>query len=136
MLTYEEVLSAHQIDVPPHLVAQAEVPVLGVPQTQGDLFFLPARPSAKTGDPVPAGGIQLVRGEASANTHWLDAYDGPVLWAPATAGGADLGVMTVPDGSVAMVTHTDEHGANAFAPGVYVVRRQRQQADEIRLVAD
>ena len=137
MLTFEKALSQHQIDVPPHLFAQAEVPVLsGVPQAQGDLIFLPTRKSAKTGGPVPADGVQLVRGEATSNTHWLDAYQGVVLWASIDGGGADLGQMTVPDGSVAQVTHTDEHGANAFGPGTYIVRRQREQADEIRIVAD
>lgn len=142
MLTFEKALAVHHIEVPPHLLAQAEVPALpGEPQAQGDLYFEPTRPSKKLGELVPREGVQLVRGEASANTHWLDAYEGPVYWAPATAGGADLGVMTIPVGSVAQVTHTDEHGANRFdaladGPGAYLVRRQRQQAEEIQLVAD
>lgn len=135
-VTYLEALAAHQIDVPAHLIAQAEVPALTGLQLQGDLAIIPARASKKTGDPVPAGGIQVVRGEATANTHWLDAYHGVCLWAPATAGGQDLGVLTVPDGSTALLTHTDEHGANAIGAGTYLIRRQRQQAEEIALVHD
>lgn len=135
-LTYETALCAHDIDVPDHLVAQAEIPVLTSLQLQGDLAIIPTKPSKKVGDPVPADGIQVVRGEATANTHWLDAYHGTVLWAPAGAGGQDLGVVTVPKGAVAVLTHTDEHGCNAIGAGTYLIRRQREQADEIRLVAD
>jgi hypothetical protein len=135
-ITYEDALTAHQIDIPAHLVAQAEIPVLTTLQLQGDLAIIPTSPSAKRGELVPSSGIQVVRGEASANTHWLDAAIGVVLWAPATAGGTDLGVVTVPDGGVAVLTHTDEHGANAIGSGTYLIRRQREQAEEIRIVAD
>ncbi len=135
-LTYDQALSAHDIEVPAHLVAQADVPVLTGLQFQGDLAIIPSTPSAKVGSPVPATGVQVVRGEASANTHWLDAYAGDVLWAPVTGSGQDLGVVTVPEGAVAVLTHTDEHGANAMGPGTYLIRRQREQADEIRTVAD
>ncbi len=136
MITYAEALSAHDVDVPPQLVAQAEVPVLTGLQRQGDLIVIPTRASAKKGEPVPAEGIQVVRGEASANTHWLDAYQGEVTWAPATGVGPDLGVVSVAKGAVAMLTHTDEHGANAMGPGDYLIRRQVEQADQIRIVAD
>ncbi len=136
VVTYGAALAAHNIDIPAHLVAQAEVPVLTGLQLQGDLAVIPTRPSAKPGVPVPAGGVQVVAGEATGNTHWLDAATGPVFWAPATSGRQDLGVVTVPEGSVAVLTHTDEHGANAVGPGCYLVRRQREMADEVRLVAD
>lgn len=46
-----------------------------------------------------------------------------------------LGVLTVDEGAVAVLAHP-EHGESLIGPGVYVVRRQREQADEIRLVAD
>ena len=46
--------------------------------------------------------------------------------------------MTSPlgDGSVAHLIHTDEHGCNAVGPGVYVLHGKREQAEEIRRVAD
>lgn len=135
-VTYADALSAHQIHVPDHLIAQAEVPVLTGLQLQGDLAIVPARPSARKGQPVPASGIQVVRGEATANTHWLDSYNGECLWAPVNGAGPELGVLTVPEGAVATLTHTDEHGCNAIGAGTYRIRRQREQAEEIRLVQD
>lgn len=134
--TYARALAAHDIAIPEHLVADAEVPVLRVLQFQGDLAIVPSKPSAKRGKPIPAAGIQVVRGEATSNTHWLDSASGECLWAPITGRGADLGVLTVPAGGCAVLTHTEEHGANAIGEGTYTIRRQRQQADEIRLVAD
>lgn len=85
---------------------------------------------------VPAEGVAVVRGEAGGNTHLLVA-DGPVLWSPARGrtGGTALGLLTVPAGAVAYLLHP-EHGANAMGPGSYLLRRQRQQADQVRVVAD
>jgi len=134
MLTYAEALDVHQIAVPDHLVAQAEVPVLAGTQRQGDLLIRPTTMPATT--PVPRSGVQLVVGEETGNTHWLD---GPgVCFDRRDGGRADplLGVVTVPDGRVGYVTHTDEHGANAVAPGSYEIRRARVQATEVMLVAD
>lgn len=134
--TYADVLGAHQVEIPAHLEAQAAVPVLAGDQRQGDLIFLTARPGADLGKPVPSEGVVLVRGENGGNTHLLVA-DGPVMWRPITPGGdaLELGTFTVPDGAVAYVIHP-EHGAQGFAPGAHRVRRQREQADEIRMVAD
>jgi hypothetical protein len=36
---------------------------------------------------------------------------------------------------VAYLTHP-EHGFNAIGTGSYVINRQREQADEIRIIAD
>ncbi len=46
-----------------------------------------------------------------------------------------LGHLTVAAGAVAHLAHP-EHGYASIAPGNYVIRRQREQADEIRVVAD
>ena len=122
------------------LDAQVTVPVLAGPQAQGDLIVLPrpAAPPATT--PIPAVGVTVVRGEAAGNTHSLHSLDGPVsYWQPDVSGGSsglDLGMLTVPGGATAYLVHTEEHGANAIAPGTYVIRRQREMAEEIRLVAD
>ena len=117
------------------------VPVLaGVPQRQGDVFVSPVddTPAGVEFAPVAAEGVQVVHGEATGNTHWLHTDMGseaPVEWAgvrePLT-----LGYLRVPSGSVAMLSHTDEHGCNAFGPGLYRVTGKREQADEIRRVAD
>lgn len=137
-LTYGAALAAHNIAVPDHLIADAEVPVLDGAQRQGDLLILPTTrdtaPLAGLLTQVPAGGVQVVVGEATGNTHWLDA-DGDVAWAR-TSDGLSEGVVAVADGATAWLTHTDEHGCNGIAPGVYEIRRQREQADAIRVVAD
>jgi hypothetical protein len=61
--------------------------------------------------------------------------DGPVACHRYTAGRADVAEVEVPDGAVGYLAHP-EHGYLGLAPGRYVVRRQREQADEQRLVAD
>lgn len=138
MSTYGTLLSAHGIAIPEHLEAEAQVPVLTGPQAQGDLLVVPVeRTQLGAGQPVPQGGYQVVRGEAAAHTHWLDGL-GPVSYAPNNGrlDGLVLGELTVPGGSVAYLTHEDEHGSNGIGPGRYEIRRKRQQADEIAYVDD
>lgn len=132
--TYEAVLSAHAVEIPAHLVPDAEIPLLDGLQRQGDVFVVPRRPGKSTSVEVPPRGIPVVRGEAGGNTHLLVA-DGPVLWHPASQRGQPLGTLTVPKGSVAYLLHP-EHGATGIAPGAYELRRQREMANQIRLVTD
>ena len=81
MNTYAEILNAHDIEVPAHLVADAEVPVLTGMQRQGDVIVLPTRAGKVTGlVPVPPEGTAVVRGESGGNTHLLVA-DGHVRFA-------------------------------------------------------
>ena len=135
-VTYDDVLSAHGVTIPAHLEAQAAIPVLCGLQVQGDVAIIPTRPSAKAGDLVPPAGVAVVRGESGGNTHLLVA-EGPVSWAPVVGNPdlLDLGVVTVPEGATAFMLHP-EHGCNAMGPGNYTLRRQREQAEEIRRVAD
>ena len=130
MNTTHAILTAH--DVPTDLVDDLTVPVLDCLQVQGDVAVIPTRPSAKPGTRVSPAGIPVVRGENGGNTHLLV---GDAVWAESTAGGADLGVLTVPVGGTAWLLHP-EHGANGIGPGCFLLRRQREQADTLRLVAD
>jgi hypothetical protein len=75
----------------------------------------------------------VVRSEVGGNTHLLIGEG--LRWAPVEQFGQNLGVVTVPNGGVGYLAHP-EHGYLAMGPGAYTVRRQREQADEIRLVAD
>lgn len=143
MTTYADVLTPLGVDIPEGLVADAEIPVLTGPQRQGDVGIWP-RPRLGVAErqdalPVPAEGIAVVRGESAtaANSHILQA-DGPVTWAAADArdGSVLLGVVDVPEGATAFLTHTDEHGSNAMGPGTYRLTGKREQADEVRRVAD
>lgn len=137
MRTLDQLITTHGVDVDAHLDRQATVPVTAGLQRQGDVLVIPAgltRNPATT--PVPATGVPVVRGEAGGNTHLLLA-DGPVFYdaLPARAGDLNLGVVTVPAGSVGYLAHP-EHAYSGIAAGTYVIRRQREQADVIRVVAD
>ena len=133
MKTYEQVMAAHDVEIPAHLVAAAEVPVLTGLQVQGDVAIVPHRRGKGETVLVPPEGVPVVRGESGGNTHLLVA-DGPVVWTP-SSNAMTLGQVTVPKGATAFMLHP-EHGAMGVGPGSYLVRRQREQADEIRRVAD
>jgi hypothetical protein len=118
------------------------VPVYTGLQFQGDVAVIPTDRADRIDDGrpqpvvVPAAGIPVVRGENGANTHLLLAA-GPCTWLPVdrSGNGLDLGVLGVPADATAWLAHP-EHGYLGIGPGRYVIRRQREQADEIRLVAD
>jgi hypothetical protein len=134
--TLAEITSAHGFAVLEHLEAEAEVPVLGGLQAQGDLFIIPRPGRAATAapKPVPAGGIPVIAAVGGGHEHRLFAgIPGTATFTPAAGGGQDIGVLecTAP----AYVLHP-EHGAAGIAPGSYVLRRQREFAEQERLVAD
>lgn len=134
-ITLAEAIDRHGADVHEHLDRDALIPVHTGLQVQGDVGFIPTRPSAKPGVPVGPRGVVVVRGESGGNTHLLFA-DGPVTWAPVEdRDSLDVGVITVPDDATAYVAHP-EHGYLGLGPGAYIARRQREQADAIRRVAD
>ena len=135
MTTVSDVMTRHAVEVPAHLSAQADVPLLTGMQRQGDVLVVPEISGRKPGDPVPPEGVAVVRGEAGGNTHLLVAV-GDVRWAhAASASGLVLGRLDVAPGAEAYLLHA-EHGAAGIAPGSYTVKRQREQAEVARLVAD
>jgi hypothetical protein len=141
--TFAEALAKIGVTIPDHLIADAEVPVLTGIQAQGDLLIVPAAvdhyPAACVElSPVTDRGVQVVVGEATGNTHWLHrGFDSPgVMWGRVTGDDLVLGVVSIPKGQSAELIHTDEHGANAMGPGVYVIRGKRELAEQIRRVAD
>ena len=126
------------------LVDDIDIPVLAGIQRQGDVLVIPHRAGAGPSGQVPGDGVPVVRGESGGNTHLLvdmsplagQGTEQPIMWRPVSGrSGQDLGELTVPEGSVAGLLHP-EHGATLIGPGYYIIRRQREQADEIRLVAD
>lgn len=134
MQTYADILTTHDVEVPAHLVAEAEVPLCHGASRQGDVIFLPMRSGEVAGlTPIPAEGIAVVRGEAGGNTHLLV---GGGQWAPNTSADAVQGTLVVgSDDDPAYLLHP-EHGASAFGKGTYLARRQQEQAEVIRLVQD
>jgi hypothetical protein len=134
--TVTQLIDLHGVDVDAHLDREATVPVSTGLQRQGDVIVVPARmvrPGSQARTAVPRAGVAVVRGEAGGNTHLLLA-DGPVRF-DAAPRDLTLGVLTVDEGATAYLAHP-EHGYAGIGPGTYVVRRQREQADEIRMVAD
>lgn len=137
MKTLAQAIDHYGVDVDPHLDRQTTIHVTNGLQAQGDVIVVPASmalPTATT--PVPLTGVPVVRGEAGGNTHLL-LPDGPVMFdqRAVSATSLVLGVLTVPVGSVAYLAHP-EHAYSGVGPGTYELRRQREMADELRLVAD
>lgn len=129
-------IDRHGITVEDHLDLDALVPVLTGLQRQGDVIVIPAADASAT-TPVPSSGVAVVRGEAGGNTHTILA-DGPGVCCDtrqATARDLTLATLTVPEGSTAYLAHP-EHAYTGIGPGTYSLRRQREQADELRMVAD
>lgn len=124
----------HGIDVHDYLDRDALVPVHTGLQRQGDVLVRPAKVTATT--PVPKSGVPVVRGENGGNTHAI-VGDGPVFCDLRTASTRDLtlATLTVPKGSTAYLAHP-EHGYMGIGAGTYVISRQRELADELRMVAD
>lgn len=144
MKTLAEITAAHGFEVLEHLEAEAQVPVLDGLQAQGDLFIIPGTAWSQTIappdgwraglKPVPDHGVAVIEAVGGGHEHRLFAgTPGTAWWTPVTGMPQDIGVLecTAP----AYVLHP-EHGATGLAPGTYLFRRQREQADEERLVAD
>ena len=121
------------------LAAEWDVPTVAGLQHQGDVSVIPASMVRDYKEPtgeVPRAGIPVVRGESGGNTHRL-LVDGPVRFDMRDASATDLtlGSLMVPEGATAFLDHP-EHGNSGIAPGSYVIRRKREAAEELRLVAD
>lgn len=122
--------------------ADLDIPVLSGPQCQGDVSVCPIDLYGTTptfGDPVAVtgAGVEVIRGGAMNNAHTLRSLDAGVVWRPVvfSGEGVALGELTVADGAQCFLEHS-EHGFNGVAAGTYVVGRQREQAEAVRMVAD
>lgn len=135
MATTAEMIESTGVDVITAQDRELDIPVLAGLQRQGDVLVRPAKVPATT--PVPAAGTPVVRGENNGNTHAIYAADGPVFCDPIAGSATDLRVacLSVPEGSTAYLGHP-EHGYMGIAPGAYEIRRQREMAEELRMVAD
>ena len=134
--TLAALIDTHSVDVHDHLDRDELVPVHTGMQRQGDVLVIPTSGAAAT-RPVPAAGVPVVRGEAGGNTHLLLASGPGVTCDPRQADVDDLtlAVLTVPEGATAYLAHP-EHGYSGIGPGTYRLSRQREMAEELRIVAD
>lgn len=133
--TLATLIARHDINVHDHLDRDLTIPIHTGLQRQGDVLVLPDEKANAT-TPVPKAGVPVVRGENGGNTHAIVA-EGPVLCDLREASTTDLtlALLTVPAGSIAWLAHP-EHGYMGIGEGTYSIRRQREQADELRLVQD
>jgi hypothetical protein len=135
--TLEQVIDLCGVDVDAHLERDMEILVSGGMQRQGDVIVVPVNADAPVANPVPPQGFPVVLGENGGNTHLLLPQGVGVFYSalPPQFGKLDLGLLHVAKGSVAYLAHP-EHGYAGIAPGSYTIRRQREQADIVRLVQD
>lgn len=130
--------------IPPHLEAQAEVPVAKTGWRQGDVMVMrhvaAPHPDSKPVDISKGGGHKVVAGEADRNSHILN---GDGLFHPGRYRSEfDYGLLVVPEPTdenpspLAVLTHTAEHGSVAFGPGTYRVWGQASHETELRRAVD
>jgi hypothetical protein len=136
MSTLETITSAFDFSVHEHLERSLEVPVHSGLQAQGDLFVIPLDSSADDrGREVPRDGIAVIPAMGAGHEHRLFASVPGTAFFRGASGDSrgDIGVLTTTETS--WLLHP-EHGATGMAPGTYMLRRQREQAQEERIVAD
>lgn len=132
--TLGQLIDRHGVDVLDHLDRDLEVPVNDGLQFQGDLAVIPLdRTMTGAWQPVPKDGVPVIEAVGSGHEHRLLASAAGMAHLLAGVGGQDIAYLQCTE--VAYLAHP-EHGYLGVAPGSYLFRRQREQADEERLVAD
>lgn len=123
-------------------IAGLDIPVFAGPQAQGDLIILPwpastspTRRAKAAAAAKPVTHPVVVQTGQGGHDHTLSPAPGVAWHSYPGSEPQTLGVLVVDGGAVAVLGHI-EHGDTHIGPGVYVIRRQREQADEIRMVAD
>lgn len=140
--TIGALIERHKIDVDQHLDRELEIPLLAEPQAQGDLLIAPLSDLADqvtvesdaTWNMVPSAGTEVMRG-AGGHAHTLTSSPSGASWTTDVRDTEMLALGVLEATSPTWLAHL-EHGYSGIAPGRYVIRRQREKADEIRMVAD
>lgn len=146
ILNLAELLDQTGLDVLDHLERQVTVPVIDGLQAQGDLIVIPLAllntvtlHSWARWRPVPADGVELVRGVAGNNPHTLVADAGTCRWTAEVRDPVGLGIAAFENTAPAYLVHP-EHGGSGVAPGRWLVRRQQERGTGFRsrsvLIAD
>jgi hypothetical protein len=133
--TLGQLIDKYGFDVHDHLDRNLEIPVHAGLQAQGDLFIIPVDPDrGGQGAPVPLDGIPVIEAVGGGHEHRLFAgRPGTAFFTPAGAWGQDIGLLECTES--AYMAHP-EHAYAGIAAGTYTLRRQREQADQERFVAD
>ncbi|WP_406304505.1 hypothetical protein OHA61_22245 [Streptomyces sp. NBC_00885] len=130
-----DAIARFDVEILDHLDHDATLPIVTRAACQGDVSILRVTMAGAT-TIVSEAGVAVVQGENGGNTHSLHG-DGPIMWDEAAPSNTSLtlGILTVPEGSTAILLHP-EHGGLAIVPGTYRVGRQREMADVARIVQD
>ena len=134
----EEIAGRECYDHVRDVLADVEVPVLAVPQCQGDLMIVPVKRTAGAGaDVVPPTGVDVIAPVDGGHAHTLVAPDGGcVAHVRQPVDANDLVLATVTAERPVYLLHA-EHGATGLAAGNWEIRGQREfDAAEARRVAD
>ena len=132
------------IDPLEHLGRDTVIPVHDEPQSQGDVRVRRLDTTAvrvradATWTVVPSAGVTVVSGGAGGHAHVLTPRLGamaPVSWTTDVDDPEGLAVGVFESAEPCFMYHA-EHGGQGYAAGVRVVRRQREFAEQERLVAD
>lgn len=139
--TISELNTTYGLTLTTDYPADFDVPVSTGMQRQGDVLVTPvptAAPHLAPTTPVPATGCPVVQGESGGNTHAIYADDGSGVTCDTRAPAVDdlvVARLHVPEGQTAWLGHP-EHAYSGIGPGHYEVKRQREMADQMRIVAD
>lgn len=136
-----ELLDRTDLAVLEHLERQVRIPVIDGLQAQGDLIVIPQDLLHNVGPPffarwrpVPAAGVELIRGVAGNNPHTLVADAGTCEWTSAVGDPLQLAIAMIYNTEPVYLVHP-EHGGSGIAPGRWVVRRQQERGPNPRLHA-
>ena len=136
-ITHQLVADRTGTTIPAHLEAQAEVPVARNGWRQGDVFVRRETHATPKTNPImlTGAGHKVVAGDADRNSHILNG-DGAFYPGTLINPTLDYGLLVVPEGGVAVLTHTGEHGSVAFAEGCYRVWGQASYEEELKRASD
>lgn len=133
-LTLADLTGRTGLGVLTHLEQEVVIPVLSGLQAQGDLVVIPSAlleqdpiaPGARWRE-VPPAGIELLRSAGGGNPHTLVADPGSCRWTTSAADPTRLALGALSATAPAYLIHP-EHGGAGIAPGIYLVRRQRERS--------
>ena len=132
-----ELLDRSGMDALDHLERQLTIPIIDGLQAQGDLIVIPlalttARPDTHDWRVVPPSGVELVRGAAGNNPHTLVADPDTCRHTERVHDPVGLGITVFENSTPVYLVHP-EHGGTGVAPGLWLVRRQRERRTGQRL---
>lgn len=132
--TLAELTQMSGLDVLDHLEMQAAIPVINGLQAQGDLIIIPAATieevtihSHRHWRDVPLAGVELLRSAAGGNPHMLVGDPLTCEWTTSVWDAHGLAIGALRTSRPAYLVHP-EHGGTGIAPGIWVVRRQRERS--------